>query len=267
MFDLIYEYELRFESKKFVDSLLKWSGDNWYLTIPYSFFYIILIFSIRNYMKERERFELKYLLVIWNIILSIFSITGAYKTIPHLINKLNTHGFMHTLCNDDFIYGSSGLWAYLFAVSKAFEFIDTIFIVFRKQPLIFLHYYHHTTVLIYCFYTYHEFSACGQWFMTMNYFIHSIMYSYYALKALKLKIPSSISQLITALQLIQMIVGVYVNYESYFLLDSVTSNCRLSRKNIYYSVLMYFSYFILFANFFIQTYVFKTKKNSIKKFD
>jgi elongation of very long chain fatty acids protein 6 len=267
MFDLISEYELKFQSRAFVNSLLKWSGDNWYLTIPYSILYIILIFSIKYYMKDRERYELKYLLVMWNIILSIFSITGAYKTIPHFINKLTNHGFIHTLCNDDFIYGSSGLWAYLFAVSKAFEFVDTLFVVFRKQKLIFLHYYHHTTVLIYCFYAYHEFSACTQWFLTMNYFIHSIMYTYYAFKALRLNIPSSISQLVTILQLVQMITGVYVNYQSYLLLDSVTSNCRLSRKNIYYSVLMYFSYFVLFANFFMHTYVFKTKKSSIKKFD
>lgn len=32
-----------------------------------------------------------------------------------------------------------GLWISLFALSKAFEFFDTAFIILRKKPLIFLH--------------------------------------------------------------------------------------------------------------------------------
>jgi elongation of very long chain fatty acids protein 6 len=36
--------------------------------------------------------------------------------------------------------------------SKVPETIDTLFIVLRRQKLIFLHWYHHATVLVYCFY-------------------------------------------------------------------------------------------------------------------
>jgi hypothetical protein len=42
------------------------------------------------------------------------------------------------------------LW--LFIISKVPETIDTLFIVLRRQQLIFLHWFHHASVLVYCFY-------------------------------------------------------------------------------------------------------------------
>ena len=41
---------------------------------------------------------------------------------------------------------------FLFDLSKVFEFVDTIFIVLRKKPLIFLHYYHHVSTMLFCWY-------------------------------------------------------------------------------------------------------------------
>lgn len=43
----------------------------------------------------------------------------------------------------------SGFWSTMFVLSKVPELGDTLFIVLRKQPLIFLHWYHHATVLVY----------------------------------------------------------------------------------------------------------------------
>jgi len=37
--------------------------------------------------------------------------------------------------------GATGLWVQLFILSKIPELIDTFFIVQRKRPLIFLHWY------------------------------------------------------------------------------------------------------------------------------
>lgn len=51
-------------------------------------------------------------------------------------------------------------WAFCF--SKLPELVDTVFIVLRKQPLIFLHWYHHASVLIYCWFSYQDYSSTGR---------------------------------------------------------------------------------------------------------
>ena len=100
----------------------------------------------------------------------------------------------------------------------------------RKQKLIFLHWYHHITVLIYCWYSFSQYTAPARWFVVMNFVVHSIMYTYYAFRALRCvmsciiqsvivinnliryRVPKIIAITITSLQLIQMIVGCAVNY-------------------------------------------------------
>uniref|UniRef100_A0A1B0D5J0 Elongation of very long chain fatty acids protein n=1 Tax=Phlebotomus papatasi TaxID=29031 RepID=A0A1B0D5J0_PHLPP len=101
----------------------------------------------------------------------------------------------------------SGFWTWLFVLSKLPELGDTIFIVLRKQPLIFLHWYHHITVLMYSWFSYTEYTASARWFIVMNYCVHSLMYSYYALRAMRFHPPRFISMLITTLQLTQMVIG------------------------------------------------------------
>lgn len=91
-------------------------------------------------------------------------------------------------------------WAWAFVLSKVMELGDTIFIVLRKQPLIFLHWYHHITVLLYSWYSYSEYIAPSRWYITINFLIHSFMYTYYGLKALRYRIPKPVAVGITSLQ-------------------------------------------------------------------
>uniref|UniRef100_A0A670ITT2 Elongation of very long chain fatty acids protein n=1 Tax=Podarcis muralis TaxID=64176 RepID=A0A670ITT2_PODMU len=67
-----------------------------------------------------------------------------------MVYILMTKGLKQSVCDQSFYNGPvSKFWAYAFVLSKAPELGDTIFIVLRKQKLIFLHWYHHITVLLY----------------------------------------------------------------------------------------------------------------------
>lgn len=219
-------------------------------------------------MATRPRFELRGLLAIWNTGLAMFSIMGASRTAPELIHVLRHHGLFHSVCVPSFIEQDrvSGFWTWLFVLSKLPELGDTVFIVLRKQPLIFLHWYHHITVLIYSWFSYTEYTASARWFIVMNYFVHSVMYSYYALRALRFSPPRAISMLITGLQLTQMIIGCAINVWAHnYLKMAGHSSCNISELNIKLSIAMYFSYFVLFARFFYKAYLSSDAKFGKKK--
>ena len=64
---------------------------------------------------------------------------------------------------------AQGLWVGLFIYSKMPELLDTAFLTFQKKPVIFLHWFHHVTVLLYCWHAYHHQVSSGLWFASMNY--------------------------------------------------------------------------------------------------
>ena len=86
----------------------------------------------------------------------------------------------------------------------------------------------------------------------MNFFVHALMYSYYACRALKIRIPRPIAMTITALQLSQMFVGVWVQFYIYSVRKD--PECPTHYYNLRAAVIMYGSYYLLFAQFFIKAY-------------
>ncbi|KHJ82981.1 GNS1/SUR4 family protein [Oesophagostomum dentatum] len=103
--------------------------------------------------------------------------------------SLYQHGIYRSLCYSCHPNDVAAFWSFLFAISKVVELGDTMFIVLRKKPLIFLHYYHHAAVLIYTVHSGAEHTAPGRAFISMNYLAHSAMYTYYAIVAYGLRLP------------------------------------------------------------------------------
>uniref|UniRef100_T1J202 Elongation of very long chain fatty acids protein n=1 Tax=Strigamia maritima TaxID=126957 RepID=T1J202_STRMM len=230
---------------------INWLKAYWQISIFFAVIYVILIFFGQRYMQSRTAFDLRKPLVVWNLSLALFSIVGTCRFIPEAVHVWSKFGFQFTVCNGSFYQDNpvTALWAWLFLMSKVLEFGDTAFIVLRKQKLVFLHWYHHVTVLIYAWYTAHQLIATSRWFILMNFMVHSAMYLYFALRALKFSVPRQIAMIITSAQLLQMVVGLYVNWWTYGALMR-GEYCGTNFDNINVSLLMYFSYFLLFVNLF-----------------
>ncbi|XP_046772483.1 elongation of very long chain fatty acids protein 6 isoform X1 [Gallus gallus] len=250
-----YEFEKQFNEHE----AIQWMQENWKKSFLFSALYAAFIFGGRHLMNKRAKFELRKPLVLWSLSLAVFSIFGAVRTAPYMLYILMTKGLKQSVCDQSFYIGPvSKFWAYAFVLSKAPELGDTIFIILRKQKLIFLHWYHHITVLLYSWYSYKDMVAGGGWFMTMNYGVHAVMYSYYALRAAGFRVSRKFAMFITLSQITQMLVGCVINYLVFSWMQH--GQCHSHVQNIIWSSLMYLSYFVLFCHFFFEAYIGKTTK-------
>uniref|UniRef100_UPI003AAAC5FD elongation of very long chain fatty acids protein 6-like n=1 Tax=Centroberyx gerrardi TaxID=166262 RepID=UPI003AAAC5FD len=254
-----YDFERRFDER----GAIEWMQANWSKSFVFSALYAALVFAGRHFMKEREKLNLRRPLVLWSLSLALFSIVGAVRTGSFMLHVLRSGGFRSSVCDQSFYYGPvSKFWAYAFVLSKAPELGDTAFVVLRKQRLLFLHWYHHITVLLYSWYSYKDMVAGGGWFMTMNYGVHALMYSYYAARAAGLRVPRPFAVLITAAQISQMAVGLAVS--GLVFRWRRRGDCPSHLDNIVWAALMYLSYLLLFTRFFYQTYLRRAEPKAAK---
>jgi hypothetical protein len=188
----------------------------------------------------------------------------AYMTIEALL-LAHRNGYHALPCND---YNQKNpalaklLW--LFYVSKVWDFWDTIFIVLGKKwrQLSFLHVYHHVTIFLFYWLNAHV-NYDGDIYVTivLNGFIHTVMYTYYFV-CMHTKVPETGKSLpiwwkssLTLLQLMQFVT--MMSQGSYLL----ATGCKKTSLRVVFAYVVYImSLFILFAQFFVQSYV-KPKKS------
>ncbi|XP_046884930.1 elongation of very long chain fatty acids protein 6-like [Hypomesus transpacificus] len=257
-----YGFEQQFDERVAIE----WMQENWSKSFVFCGLYAALVFGGQHFMKERQKLNLRRPLVVWSLSLAIFSIIGAVRTGWYMMHILSTTGFRQSICDQSFYYAPvSKFWACAFVLSKAPELGDTAFIVLRKQRLIFLHWYHHITVLLYSWYSYKDMVAGGGWFMTMNYSVHALMYSYYAVRAAGLRVPRPFAVVITTMQIAQMVMGLTVSGLVYCWMQE--GDCYSRVDNIAWASLMYLSYLVLFSSFFYQTYLRGSGRAKVAKTD
>eukprot|EP01065_Artemidia_motanka_P004972 TRINITY_DN12363_c0_g1_i1.p1 TRINITY_DN12363_c0_g1~~TRINITY_DN12363_c0_g1_i1.p1 ORF type:complete len:364 (+),score=111.90 TRINITY_DN12363_c0_g1_i1:103-1092(+) len=254
-----------------VGPLLQWSKDHWEVPIVAVALYVVMVFAGPKMMEGRKPFDLRGLLAAWNCLLSVFSTVGALRTVPHLAYNLKEYGFRHTICAEPATFwgaGGTGLWVQLFIFSKIPELVDTFFIVVHKKPLTFLHWYHHITVLLYCWHSYATECGAGLWFCAMNYTVHAVMYAYFSAATLRMVPAWFPASVITAAQIAQMFVGMAVCASSmYFVAWDTSSPCNNDRMNLVAGGLMYVSYLYLFVAFAVDRYIVKPRRKAAGKSD
>eukprot|EP00796_Vickermania_ingenoplastis_P008955 gene8956-6283_t len=142
----------------------------------------------------------------------------------------------------------------LFVFSKIPELVDTFLLVLQRKKIIFLHWYHHTSVLLYCWQAWTSPNATLLWFSTINMTVHTVMYTYYFLACIGIR-PGKIAPFITGSQIIQMIIGFIANAYALYHDKYSGKGCDTNLTHNYLFMIMYVSYGVLFSNFFIRRYI------------
>lgn len=244
---------------------LDWHRENADIPILAIALYVAFVFGVPKLLGKPTT-NLKPLLAVWNVLLCSFSIMGASRVVPFLYEQVRDNGFKYTICEkavDWYAHGPAALWMCLFIYSKFPELGDTVFLVFRKKPVIFLHWFHHVTVLLYCWHSYHMRIACGLWFAAMNYSVHSVMYFYYFMTNIGYyKLMRPFAPFITLVQILQMVGGVTVLVSVYRMPEGEA--CHNDKANVRLGLAMYMSYFILFCVLFYHKYFVAAKNPTIQ---
>eukprot|EP00440_Ansanella_granifera_P000526 gb/GFBE01000571.1/.p1 GENE.gb/GFBE01000571.1/~~gb/GFBE01000571.1/.p1 ORF type:complete len:332 (+),score=56.89 gb/GFBE01000571.1/:1-996(+) len=253
-------FSLEVERDFFGPDVTAWCRTHWHASYIAAALYLVLINIGPAVMKDRPAWNLKTSLALWNLFLAVFSLIGALRAVPQLLGSLHNFGFVYTVCrtaSPHYGSGPVGLWVCLFIFSKYAELFDTFFLVVRKKRIGFLHWYHHFSVLLYCWHAYTWEMPTGLYFTAMNYSVHAIMYFYYFLAGVMAK-PPKWALLVTILQLAQMIVGIIVTCSHMsFMLSKNPATCDGHLPNLQAALAMYASYFLLFAKFFVERYCLK----------
>jgi len=236
----------------------------WMVPVVVSILYLIAIPVGQRWMDKRQAYELKTPLFLWNLLLSIFSIMGTIHLLPHFLFGLYQNGPMYFVCRNAYIghgRGAVGFWSLLFVLSKYAELLDTLFLVLRKKPVPFLHSFHHATVLLISIGTMMIYGPTGVIMLTVNYCVHAIMYTYYAIAAVTK--PPSWGKTVTILQIAQMVNGLVMSGAIWYGAQYV-EYCEGQAVNGYGIVFIYASYLFLFVKFYIDRYIRKSAGGSRK---
>ena len=229
--------------------------DYWYLFWLAAIVYLPVVVFTRRFMASRPPFSLKPLLVLWNGGLALLSMAMLAACVPYCWRLWSSTPLEQSICMNRHYgldYGVSWAFAWM-GYSKVLELFDTVLLALRKKPIILLHWYHHLTVLLFVWFSQVAATTNAHIVYTlMNCFVHSLMYSYYAFAAMGIFFP--FPQVLTFLQIVQMVVGAIVAYRS--------GSCPENTGLYWAGVAMYTSYFVLFLHFFLEKYLPKSASSS-----
>ena len=190
-----------------------------------------------------------------NLLLAIYSLITFVITAPIVYQWFMEEEPINVVCgfyNLANINPTFAFWNYLFYLSKYYEFIDTFIVILKGKKPSFLQMYHHIGAVIGMWLICITGSVGPLFFTVTNSFIHSIMYSYYALTVIGYKFPLFIKSVITKLQIIQFMIGIavpiYHLYDTAYCLTIGEILCLVYHM-FYLGYLLY-----LFIQFYSSTY-------------
>lgn len=216
-------------------------------TIYLSVAYLVFVYGGKAVMKNRQAFDLKGPMVVYNFIVASTNAWMFYGFVSEII----THGY-GPICNE-VDYSSTGTrtaWlVYCYYMSKLVDFTDTVFMVLRRKfdQASFLHVYHHVAMFL-IWWLAVKFCAGGDGIAgpTFNTFVHAVMYTYYLATSFGIRIPGK--RYLTQLQMTQLF---SVTMHSVL---CVALDCRYPHWTQYAQIAFLMSLLYLFLQFYRGAY-------------
>ncbi|CAG2055312.1 unnamed protein product [Timema podura] len=220
-------------------------------------------------MEHRKPMDLRYVLIIYNLVQVIFSAWLFYEC---LCSGWMTH-YSYRCQPVDYSFSpialrmAKGCWWYY--ISKFIEFLDTIFFVLRKKNdhLSNLHVIHHGVMPMSVWFGV-KFTPGGHssFFGLLNTFVHVIMYSYYLLAALGPQLQKYLwwKKYLTVLQMVGLEcyllqVGQLMWHVQFVLVmvhafQLLFIDCNYPRAFVWWIGMHAIMFYFLFSDFYKQAY-------------
>ncbi|PCH33644.1 fatty acid elongase [Wolfiporia cocos MD-104 SS10] len=222
--------------------------------------YLVIVFGLQAYMKNRPPLKLQGLFQLHNVILSAGSALLLTVMAEEIAPLFLNHSVFWSMCDE-------GMWTdrleFFYLINyyfKYLELIDTVFLALKKKPLAFLHVFHHSATALLC-YTQLNGKTSVQWVpITINLSVHVLMYYYYYATAGGAKIWWK--KHLTTMQIVQFVIDLFVVYfatYSYYAANywptlPTLGSCAGTEAAAVFGCLLLSSYLVLFIQFYIQTY-------------
>uniref|UniRef100_A0A146MGW9 Elongation of very long chain fatty acids protein n=2 Tax=Lygus hesperus TaxID=30085 RepID=A0A146MGW9_LYGHE len=227
---------------------------------------VTYIFGVKYFgpklMEKRKPFELKRVLIFYNLVEIVISIIALYEAyvvgwFTHYSWRCQPIDRSDTPLNRRLV---RGVWLYY--ISKFIELFDTIFFVMRKKndQVSKLHVYHHSIMPFNTWVT-AKFLPGGHATFggVLNSFVHVIMYTYYLLAALGPSMRKYLwwKKYLTVLQMGQFVFIFFHAMQPLFI------DCDFPRPYAYFTLFQAGVFLILFKNFYDNAYEDGTQKVAV----
>ncbi|KYQ90138.1 steroid isomerase [Tieghemostelium lacteum] len=216
--------------------------------------YLLVIFLLVKFMKNRKPMQLKGFSIVHNLNLILLSGSMLIGVLEAAYRQSQSQGTFSLFCEQspNAVQGRIGFWIYIFYLSKYVELIDTVILALKKRSIIFLHVFHHMIMVPLTHLWLKEQWLSGSWWCTfVNSFIHVIMYYYYLQTTLGNQ--CWFKKYITTSQIVQFLTGTVV--VTYWLIIRKSYNCQGGLIPGVVSNLINTSFILLFSKFYIDSYL------------
>lgn len=241
-------------------SVVHFCKEYWAIPVIFCIAYLAMVYATRKTLaKHRFMTAVDNSFAVWNLGLSLFSCWGFWHMARTMLPMAVSGGLQFSICSETsdlvlrFKDAPTALALCLFCFSKVPELGDTVFLILKCKQVRFLQWYHHTTVMLFCWLALATEYTPGLWFAMTNYFVHSVMYMYFFLMTFPAaaRLVKPVAPFITVIQIVQMVWGLVVNaiaIGTYF----KSGACQIQGITVYAAIVMYASYFYLFSQLFFE---------------